>query len=92
MIEVHLSKIEMSLAQAVGRARHNQATKDGCQNAHGCPEEGGKNKNIIGALGEMAACKAANIYWEPRMRQYSTNQPDIGQRTEVRTRTASEAT
>lgn len=86
MIEIRLSRLELHLSERVGTYRNQQALKDGCSDQHGADPEEGLQLNIIGAQGEMAFCKAANLYWEPRMRQYQTGEADVGTRTEVRTR------
>ena len=86
MIEVHLTQLELHLARRVGTFRHRQAKKDNCQDQHGADPLDALELNVIGAKGEMAFCKAAGVYWDPRVGQYKTGLPDVGNRTEVRTR------
>lgn len=85
MIEIRLSSTEMKQACEVGLLRQFNAIQKGYQDSFGFGGTGW-SEHLEGAMGEMAFCKALEAFYEPRMAQFHDGLPDVGERTEVRTR------
>ena len=62
-MKIHLRCTEVGAAVRVGGLRHYQAVIHKCQEKFGTPASEGWSSHIEGALGEMAAAKALNMYW-----------------------------
>lgn len=70
----------------VARARRDSARAKNLRDAHGRESNEGMRDDIIGAAGELAACRALWIPWPKRVDTFKAV-PDIGEHTEVRTTT-----
>jgi hypothetical protein len=62
-MQIALNSHEVGAAVRVGALRHWEAVRGGMADCHGF-EGDGWGVHIEGALGEMAAAKSLNIYWD----------------------------
>jgi len=62
-MKITLKSTEMGAGLRVGGLRHYHAVIRKCRQKSGTPPEEGWSHHIEGALGEMAAAKALNMYW-----------------------------
>lgn len=81
---VHLTPAQARQASSIGQIRHAEALRMGLQDKHGLNGDG-KRYHIIGAQGELSAAIAYDMPWEERVNNF--HGPDIGEHTQVRTRT-----
>jgi hypothetical protein len=62
-MQINLNSHEVGAAVRVGALRHWEAVRGGMADRHGFDGDGW-GVHIEGALGEIAAAKALNIYWD----------------------------
>lgn len=79
---------EVWTAALVGMMRQLAALKDGRRVQHGF-EGDGWDAHIVGAIGELAFCKANHRYWMPTLNTFRMV-ADVGLEIEVRARTRHE--
>jgi hypothetical protein len=83
LMEVFLEPFELFQAWGVGKLRQARAIAAGRLDAHGfCGDP--ERTHILGASGEVAACKALNREWDRTVDTYKA--PDIRPDIQVRTR------
>ncbi len=82
-IEIVLAPMEIAIGRMVAVTRHYESIRQGLQDKHGFYGDG-LRIHIFGVLGEMAAAKAANLYWDASVNTFKTV-GDVGD-IEVRTR------
>jgi len=61
--KIRLSYKEMLIGAQIGIMRRVQSMKRGYTHAHGRPDNDDWQRDIEGALGEMALAKYLNLYW-----------------------------
>jgi len=81
---IELTPLELEVAAWLGSRRQVSSLVRGLEDKHGF-EGDGWGAHIEGVCGEMAAAKAANLYYEPRVDTFK-GVADIGDDIEVRTR------
>ena len=84
-MKVILTEAEMHVAEAVGNLRQSEAVAKGLPDKHGLNPALGKQVHILGACGEMAFCKALNLYWPCSVNVFKS-ESDVGSDIEIRTR------
>jgi hypothetical protein len=71
-MEIKLTSHEVGAAVRVGGLRNWQSIRAGLHDAHGYDGDGW-GIHIEGAMGEMAAAKALNVYWDGSVNSFKTN-------------------
>jgi len=82
-IAVKLTWPEVTLAAHAGVMRQVHALGSHLADRHGY-DGAGWDTHILGALGEMAFCKAFGLYWKPTVNTFKS--PDVGATIEIRAR------
>lgn len=82
-IPVTLTPIEMVIAGQVGITRSVTSIKNCVQDLNGIRDDERYGMDVIGALGEMAFCKAMNIYWAGTVKNFHGG--DVGSNIQIRT-------
>jgi hypothetical protein len=83
---VRLNEYEHHYGVYLAKARRSQSIAQGCQPRHGIsPQQDNEETEIISTLGEMAAAKGMDIYFEPRINTFKVG-GDVGN-YQVRTAT-----
>jgi hypothetical protein len=85
MIEITLTFPEILQAAFVGAMRQVENIRDAPERGHGDDGMNDWQKNIEGALGEMAVASYLNLYWRGKGDKKS---PDVGGKCDVRTTTS----
>lgn len=73
------------MASEIGRLRQLAAIRRGSNDNHGFSGLGW-SEHIEGACGELAVCKLIGVYWDGGVDTFKL--PDIGAKTQVRTRSS----
>jgi hypothetical protein len=81
---IQLTPPEQLLAATVGSRRRVHSIQRGHSHRHGADPKLQWDININGALGELAAAKALNVYW-PASVNAPKNEPDLPPYWQVRT-------
>ena len=76
MIEVNLTWPEIRFGAMVGITREAQDREEKKINSAQAKAEGGWDRHVMGALGEMAFAKWANIFWSGSLGDYHAD--DVG--------------
>lgn len=84
-MKVQLTSYEFQVAKFVGEIRQNEALAKGLKDKHGLDPKNGVNVHVLGSAGEMAFCKAFNIYWPCTVNVFKSI-GDVGAGVEIRTR------
>lgn len=82
-ISVTLTPMEMIIAGQVGVSRSVTSIKNCAQDLNGIRDEERYGTDIIGAFGEIAFCKALNIYWAATVKNFHGS--DVGANIQIRT-------
>jgi hypothetical protein len=72
------------LAALIGGARHTNAISTGRQDRYGRSADNGWSDHYEGACGEIAFCKAFNLYWAAKVKASGTI-PDVDPDIQVKT-------
>jgi hypothetical protein len=75
--EVTLTPLEVFIAEQVGVRRHVEAIRHGWKHRYGMNTKEGLAANLQGALGEMAAAKYLDVFWDLNLYGFKTV-PDVG--------------
>jgi hypothetical protein len=84
-IEVTLTDEETAYARGIGMKRQQECEKAGKKDRHGF-KGNGVNIHILGAAGELAACKVFGLIWSASVNTFK-GQADVGDVGEVRATT-----
>lgn len=82
MLKTSLTPIEQKIAALVANERWETSRAQGLVPGHGPTLESVKETDLLGALGEVALCKALGVYWTPTVNSFHS--PDV-LRLQIRT-------